>query len=534
MNTSTSSSRGKKKMILKANQLRKELYRGEVEKVSDDIESIGGFEGEILRGELNYIKGKYLQTVEFFEKALMIAENAGNRRWELAAIYKLIHVCLKAGLKRKAEEYLGKGVALLRYVRNSEEKSGFLISHALAISHDIGFIESEKYSEKLVSSALMEIDEAEKKLEESSPLYLRGEIVRGVLLQQMGEWGKAEEVLRRAELLSEREGYIFLEGELLEERGNLHLRRGEEGEEGQFKEAMEAYSRALRCFKDINLDEVGVLHSGLGDAAYSLKEYEDSLKHHTLALEIFRKLNYIHGIGLELASLGRIHLRIGERDDLRGEVKKGIGILKKALRLFKKLDLRHEIVLTEVYLTDGYFLLSGKKGKKFLRKLLYNRPIKQYDDCYRELKKVVFREEWLREDPEFAEIFLKPLPKYITLRLMEEIIQSAKKAHPHEFGALLHGDPVISRMEFVPDSSQGKNTFMFSLYNRYSGEYITADGVVHSHPSGSALPSKADLSFFGRFPGINIIIAYPYTLDSWAAYDRNGNKVKVKLIHDEG
>ena len=30
---------------------------------------------------------------------------------------------------------------------------------------------------------------------------------------------------------------------------------------------------------------------------------------------------------------------------------------------------------------------------------------------------------------------------------------------------------------------------------------------------------------------MNIIIAYPYALDSWAAYDRNGNRVKLRVIY---
>jgi len=509
------------------------LNKGRIEEVQDCLDSLSGFYGEILKGELHYIRGKYLEAVRSFESALRMAVAEGNRRRQLNAVYRLIFVCLKAGLRRKVGEYLGKGDALFQRVRNSEERSGFLISHAFAISQDIGFIESEKFSEELVKGALQELKEAEKGVKKGSPLHLRAGHVRGILLEQMGEWGKAEAVLKNAEELAGKKGYIFLKGGILEERGNLHLRRGEGGEKGQFEEAMKAYSDALQIFEGINRDEEGVLHSGMGDAAYALQDYEAAVEHHTLALEIFEELGYIHGRGLELASIGRVHLRIGEREGQTGEIRKGIRILKKALRIFKKLDQRHEIVLTEVYLIDGYFLLSREKGKKALRKLLYNRPVKRYQDCYRELKKVVFREEWLREDPEFAEAFEKPLSRYITLKLMGEIIQSAKRAHPNEFGALLHGDPVIDRMEFVPDSSHGKSTFMFSLYNRYSGDYMTADGVVHSHPSGSALPSKADLTFFGRFPGINIIIAFPYTLDSWAAYDRNGNRVNVQIVDEK-
>jgi len=35
---------------------------------------------------------------------------------------------------------------------------------------------------------------------------------------------------------------------------------------------------------------------------------------------------------------------------------------------------------------------------------------------------------------------------------------------------------------------------------------------------------------FGRFPGVNIIIGYPYKDDSMAAYDRLGNRVRLEIV----
>jgi proteasome lid subunit RPN8/RPN11 len=81
------------------------------------------------------------------------------------------------------------------------------------------------------------------------------------------------------------------------------------------------------------------------------------------------------------------------------------------------------------------------------------------------------------------------------------------------------------------EGAGNRNSFLFSLYSRFSQRNVPGEGVVHSHPSGSARPSRADLSMFGRFPGINIIIGYPYSYDSMAAYDRLGNRVRLEIVN---
>jgi proteasome lid subunit RPN8/RPN11 len=82
------------------------------------------------------------------------------------------------------------------------------------------------------------------------------------------------------------------------------------------------------------------------------------------------------------------------------------------------------------------------------------------------------------------------------------------------------------------EGAGNRNSFLFSLYSRFSQRNVEGEGVVHSHPSGSARPSRADLSMFGRFPGINIIIGYPFKPDSMAAYDRLGNRVRLEIMKD--
>ena len=514
------------------------IEQGETDEVERILgEGTGGRSGtdeakaQLLQGLLFFRSGDYKGAISALKQGREIAERSGLKRLGHHIMNYLIWVGLKAGVKKMIHEVFNE----LEHVQEklgNREMGFFLLNHAFAVSMDIGFIESEKFSDRLVRNALESLKSAERTAGRKDPvLRLRSRMVKALLLQQMEQWDQAHSILEGAVDSARSEGLPFLKGDLLEELGNLHYRHAEElrgvdpsHAEKRYRLAGDVYGKALEVWKGRNRDQEGVLSSALGDVHYRREDYTASWDYHRASLEIFEELEYPHGEGLQLMALGKVALR-------RDQVRDGISYLKKALRIFRKLDVRHERTLTRVHLVDGYFLLSRRKGKKALKKLLYNEPVKRYLDCYRELREVVRREDWLRDDPDLKELFEKPPPRFITLELLEQIIQAAKKSHPNEFGGLIHGDPIMDRLEFVLDSAKGKDTFMFSLYNRYSGDYMYADGSVHSHPSGAATPSKADLSFFGKFPSVNIIIGYPYALDSWAAYDRNGNKVRVGVIY---
>jgi proteasome lid subunit RPN8/RPN11 len=176
---------------------------------------------------------------------------------------------------------------------------------------------------------------------------------------------------------------------------------------------------------------------------------------------------------------------------------------------------------------------ARKKGKKALLELLNTRPVKNHPWAYSILREAVSDQEWLRTDPDTAELFQDEIVYRIDREAVEEIIRRAKEAFPNEFGAMLRGIEHITHIEPVMEGAGGRTSFMFSLFSRFSQRNVPGEGVVHSHPSGSARPSGADLSMFSRFPGINLIVGYPFTWDSIAAYDRLGNRVVLEISEDE-
>ncbi len=126
-------------------------------------------------------------------------------------------------------------------------------------------------------------------------------------------------------------------------------------------------------------------------------------------------------------------------------------------------------------------------------------------------------------------LFGKKEIKGITERVLKMISESAKDAHPNEFAAGLREiDGVLSELILVPGTISGPMNAILRLTNLPVDYSIV--GVVHTHPSRNPSPSKEDLIMFGRYGRIHIIMAYPYDLDSWQAYDSTGEKVDLEII----
>ncbi len=214
-----------------------------------------------------------------------------------------------------------------------------------------------------------------------------------------------------------------------------------------------------------------------------------------------------------------------------GAPEKGIAQAKRAAGLFKNEKDRNSMIRALCVLFLCYMKLDERRrAKKLLLELVMNEPVKQFPASFGILKEAVSGVEWLRKDKATKELFEKEVIYTIDRVAVEEVIQRAKEAYPNEFGAMLRGIPHITHVEPVMEGAGNQNSFLFSLYSRFSQRSVEGEGVVHSHPSGSARPSRADLSMFGRFPGINIIIGYPYKDDSMAAYDRLGNRVRLEIV----
>ncbi len=111
------------------------------------------------------------------------------------------------------------------------------------------------------------------------------------------------------------------------------------------------------------------------------------------------------------------------------------------------------------------------------------------------------------------------------------IISYSKGLHPNEAILILQGKTsreqvIIEGLVIPPFALSGP------YYSGYSNYYLPTDssyvGSAHSHPGGSNRPSLADLNR-GFYGAVSIIIAHPYEDRTMAAYDRNGNKLEIKI-----
>lgn len=119
--------------------------------------------------------------------------------------------------------------------------------------------------------------------------------------------------------------------------------------------------------------------------------------------------------------------------------------------------------------------------------------------------------------------------RIIKKKALQMILESAKSSYPNEFGALLRAEEgEISEIILLPGTISGNSQAIFQLYMRPIDFSII--GSAHSHPSGNYSPSEADLDFFRRTGSVHIIVGYPYTMRTWAAYNVLGEKIKLEVL----
>ena len=117
----------------------------------------------------------------------------------------------------------------------------------------------------------------------------------------------------------------------------------------------------------------------------------------------------------------------------------------------------------------------------------------------------------------------------ITREVIETISESAKDVHPLEFaGALKARGDVIDEVVLIPGTISGDEHAILRLYHLPPN--LSVVGSVHSHPSPYATPSDADLQLFGNFGRVHIIMAEPYDMHSWRAYNSRGQEIVLEVV----
>jgi proteasome lid subunit RPN8/RPN11 len=125
-----------------------------------------------------------------------------------------------------------------------------------------------------------------------------------------------------------------------------------------------------------------------------------------------------------------------------------------------------------------------------------------------------------------------PVQWEIKRECLDLILECAKSNYPNEFGGLLRVDNsskhTIFEVIILPGTVSGDSHAIFKLHMLPIDFSIV--GTVHSHPSPSARPSKADLALFNKYGKIHIITANPFNEYSWKTYDHSGKEIKVTIV----
>lgn len=115
--------------------------------------------------------------------------------------------------------------------------------------------------------------------------------------------------------------------------------------------------------------------------------------------------------------------------------------------------------------------------------------------------------------------------------VLELICAAAREQHPHEFGATLRAEKGVVTEVVLTPGTIGGDRHTFINYHMLPID-ATIVGTIHSHPGPYAIPSDADRQVFNAFGHTHIIIAEPYTFDTWIAYDQHGEAVELEIVDE--
>lgn len=111
-----------------------------------------------------------------------------------------------------------------------------------------------------------------------------------------------------------------------------------------------------------------------------------------------------------------------------------------------------------------------------------------------------------------------------------EIMRLAKESYPKEFFAYVNGKVKedvlkLDGLNYQIYYSSREFAMVFNNLPLLHGCVAS----VHSHPTASNRPSRADLQSFSKNGLVHFIICKPYAQQDIACYDKNGNRIEFKI-----
>ncbi|OQB20080.1 MAG: photosystem I assembly protein Ycf3 [Euryarchaeota archaeon ADurb.Bin190] len=222
-------------------------------------------------GTISYFLSEPRKAIEFYEQALAIAREIGDRRGEGNALGNLGLAYSDLGEPKKAIEFCEQALAIAREIGDRRGQGNALGNLGNAYS-DLG---EPKKAIKFYEQALAVVREIGDRWGEGTSL---GNL--GVAYSELGELRKAIEFCKQALAIAREIGDRRGEGNALGNLGNAYSDLGEP------RKAIEFYEQALKISKEIgdrrgegaDLGNLGSAYSDLGEPRKAIKFYEQALK----------------------------------------------------------------------------------------------------------------------------------------------------------------------------------------------------------------------------------------------------------------
>jgi len=121
----------------------------------------------------------------------------------------------------------------------------------------------------------------------------------------------------------------------------------------------------------------------------------------------------------------------------------------------------------------------------------------------------------------------------ISAEVLESCLIGAQESHPNEFLGMLAGSKgkeiiLADRLYLAPLTYSDEGSVSFDEFNMPIAMGVV--GTFHSHPTGPALPSRADLKLFSQKGACHLIAAYPYKRADVRCFDSKGKEMPFVVV----
>jgi tetratricopeptide (TPR) repeat protein len=238
------------------------------------------------------------RAIEFFEQALVLFREIGDRSWEGAVLGNLGYAYLVLGQFERAIKLFEEALVIAREI-NDREGEGVWLGSLGDAYHELGQFER---TIKFYEQALAIAREMNNRRWEGDSLGGLGHVYR-----DLGQFEQAIKLYEEALTIAREIGDRRNEGICLGRLGSAYRNLG------QIEQVINLYEEALAIAREIGyrrgesiyLDSLGLAYRDLGQFKLAIKLYEE-------ALVIAREIGDRRNEGVRLGSLGRVYHNLGE------------------------------------------------------------------------------------------------------------------------------------------------------------------------------------------------------------------------------